>query len=196
MTSGDSNDSFTIDASLGSAGIPIAFDGGAGVNTLNGPSSDTTWTVTGANSGTAAGVAFSNFQNLTGAANNKDTFDFQRGGSVSGVVDGGAGGYDTVSVAGTTVVSNPTDAHSGTLVVDGTTITYTGMEPTDISGAHVLINGADSALDLKKDQMQVSLGSSSAPCGAGTIQVTDEVPVLDTSLAENQCFTISGTSDG
>ena len=192
VTSGDGNDSFTIDASLGSTGIPIAFDGGAGVNTLNGPSSDTTWTVTGANSGTAAGVAFSNFQNLTGAANNKDTFDVQRGASVSGVVDGGPGGYDTLAVTATAVVSTPTGTQSGIVVADGSTITYAGLEPVDLTASSVTVNGRDSSGDLKKDLMKVSLSGPQ-------IVIDDYDPTgtvnLDTlALSEHQVFTIAGTT--
>src|SRR5262249_37114893 len=98
VTGGDGNDSFTIGAGLGSAGIAIAFAGGAGTDTLHGPTTDATWSVTGAGSGTVTGVAFSGFENLSGAAGNNDTFDVSSSGSVSGTVDGGDGGYDVISV--------------------------------------------------------------------------------------------------
>ena len=72
-----------------------------------------TWDVTGPDAGTVAGVDFTSVENLSGASDNKDTFVVAPGGSVSGKVDGGQGGFDTLRLTGTTVVSNPTDAHSG-----------------------------------------------------------------------------------
>ena len=76
--------------------LPVTFDGRAGSDTIIGPKSDATWSVTGADSGTVAGVTFTNVENLQGAADNADTFVFARGGSVSGSVDGGAGGSDAI----------------------------------------------------------------------------------------------------
>ena len=57
---------------------------------LTGPDASSTWTLSGANSGTVAGVAFTSFENLNGGAGN-DTFAFQPGGSVSGNLNGGGG---------------------------------------------------------------------------------------------------------
>ena len=59
----------------------------------------------------ALAPSFSGFENLTGAANNRDTFNvlIELAGSVSGLIDGRAGGYDTLEVGGqcASVVSNP-----------------------------------------------------------------------------------------
>ncbi|MFO0928640.1 MAG: hypothetical protein U0736_16725 [Gemmataceae bacterium] len=63
---------------------------GAAVDTLVGPSSSVTWTVSGGNAGTVGGIAFAGFENLTGGGG-IDTFAFQSGGSVSGTVHGGTG---------------------------------------------------------------------------------------------------------
>jgi hypothetical protein len=105
--------------------------GGAGWDVLDGPISDTTWSVTGNGSGTAAGVGFTGFERLVGAANNQDTFVFSPGGAISGGIDGGAGGFDTLVLNGNydTVVMNPTDGSSGSVTLDGNTIQYAGLEP-------------------------------------------------------------------
>ena len=142
ITGGAGDDSFT----LGSSALPVSLDGGGGTNTLFGPAADTQWSITGANSGTVGSVSFANFQNLTGAADNKDTFTFEAGGYVNSV-DGGAGGFDALVLAGhpDNVVSTPDGPQSGTLVIDGHTVAYSGLEPMDVSGTHVTINGGEDA---------------------------------------------------
>jgi hypothetical protein len=66
----------------------------AGVNTLVGANVNTTWNITGANSGNFsnanAAASFTNFQNLTGGSGN-DTFTFSSGATLSGTVNGGGG---------------------------------------------------------------------------------------------------------
>ena len=107
--------------------------GGAGNNTLVGPTGNSTWNLTGLNSGTVAGVTFTSFQNLTGAANNADTFILYPTGSLSGSINGGAGGSDKLVFDdgnGIRVTYAPTGSESGTVVSPaGTTFAYTGMEP-------------------------------------------------------------------
>ena len=106
--------------------------GGAAADTLAGPAADATWTVSGANSGDVNGIAFSSFENLQGAADNQDSFVFEPGASLSGVVDGGPGGFDTLVIADgsySTVVYTSTGPSSGTVDLDGNVITYTGLEP-------------------------------------------------------------------
>ena len=55
-----------------------------------------TWDVTGPDAGSVAGVAFTAVENLTGASDNHDTFALGTSGSLSGVVDGGTGGFDSL----------------------------------------------------------------------------------------------------
>jgi hypothetical protein len=64
--------------------------GSAGSDTLVGPDAGATWNLTGANSGSVAGVSFSSFENLQGGSGD-DQFVFFPGGGVSGNIDGGAG---------------------------------------------------------------------------------------------------------
>src|SRR6185437_12022704 len=115
-------------------------------DTLNGPAADSTWSINGVGGGTVAGTTatgttttFAGFENLTGAPDNKDTFDLEPSGALTGVADGGAGGYDSLVVDGQrdSIVSNPTDAHSGSLVVDGVPIHYAGLEPVGVDATGV-----------------------------------------------------------
>src|SRR5262249_47795329 len=94
-------------SAVGSVGADTAFNGiqrilgTAGVDTLVGPDTATTWDLTGTNAGQVLGaayyaqvfladVAFTGFENLVGGSAT-DTFTFQAGGGVTGTVDGGDG---------------------------------------------------------------------------------------------------------
>ncbi|HEY3919271.1 MAG TPA: PKD domain-containing protein, partial [Stellaceae bacterium] len=110
--------------------------GGAGTDILQGPTSNTSWNVTGPGSGTVAGTSFSGFENLQGAANNDDTFVFAPGGSMSGGIDGGAGGFDTLVMDGNfnSVAMAATNGNAGSVTLDGNTIDYAGLEPITLDG--------------------------------------------------------------
>ncbi|MEJ0068127.1 MAG: hypothetical protein WDO24_04695 [Pseudomonadota bacterium] len=146
-----------------------------------GPSSDTTWNVTGTGSGTVAGTSFGNFERLVGAADNQDTFVFAQGAAMAGGVDGGAGGFDTLITQGTyqSVGMTATDGSSGTVTLDGTTIAYAGLEPITLAAAPTI------TLDLTAlgDTASLSAGS------AGTM-------VLSTAnhTAETTTFSVPSTS--
>ena len=132
--------SYTIDASLRPVPGGITIDGGAGRNSLTGSAFDATWTIDGNDSGNLLGpdfVRFANVENLVGAANNQDTFVFQPGGRLSGVADGGAGGFDTMVIHGggfSTVTSVASGPDAGTIDLDATRIRYAGLEPILITG--------------------------------------------------------------
>jgi hypothetical protein len=116
------------------ADVPIAVQGGGGVDTLTGPNQDATWQLTGPDSGTLTGsafagaVAFGGFGNLTGGSG-ADAFLFHDGASLSGNLDGGAG-------------SNTLDysAFSGTVVVDLQTNQATGVGGS-VSNLQTLVGG-------------------------------------------------------
>ncbi|MCA9167152.1 MAG: hypothetical protein KDB23_05770, partial [Planctomycetales bacterium] len=126
--------SLTIDASVPrlSGGIVFA---GAGNATLLGPSGDTQWHVTALGAGyldDPGYVSFNGVGNLKGAANNEDTFIFETGGRVSGQIDGGDGGYDTLKFGGShrSVTYLPTSPDAGQIVLDDAiTIEFAGLEP-------------------------------------------------------------------
>jgi hypothetical protein len=127
---------------------PIRFDGGVGgSDTLAGPLGDATWNVTGNNSGDLEGLAvdFSGVENLAGAADNNDTFIVNPNGSLSGRMDGGAGGFDSLVFEGTysSVSYTAIDASSGTVDADGDLFTYTGLEPLTMKSGT-----ADVTIDL------------------------------------------------
>jgi hypothetical protein len=70
---------------------PLTVNGGAGVDTLVGLDSATTWNVTGANAGNLTGfITFAGIENLVGGAMD-DSFVFGPGGRISGTIDGGGG---------------------------------------------------------------------------------------------------------
>ena len=95
-----------------------------------------TWDVTGPDAGKVADVDFRSVENLTGAPDNRDTFVLGTGGSISGTVDGGSGGFDSLvfDVDGKTVHSTANDPHSGSISVSGTPIRYVGLEPITNTG--------------------------------------------------------------
>ncbi|MBM4043508.1 MAG: DUF4347 domain-containing protein [Planctomycetes bacterium] len=125
------DDTLTVDFPVPTGGL--TYDGGEGSDTLVGPGVDSTWNVTGGNAGTLDGnVRFNGVENLAGAADNEDTFVFGPDGGLSGVVDGGAGGFDSVVLDGgqfARVVFVAYGPDSGTIARDGNVVTYAGMEP-------------------------------------------------------------------
>ena len=87
------------------AGLPLTnsvtvnIDLGDGNNTLCGTTAGNSWNISGANSGTVDGsVNFENVENLTGAANTKDSFIFGASGLLSGIIAGGAGENDSLFI--------------------------------------------------------------------------------------------------
>ncbi len=90
---GGGNDKLTLDASNGSP-VPsggIRYDGGAGTNTLLGPNTNNTWSVTATNAGNLnTNSTFVNVQNLTGGSGS-DSFVLNNTFGVTGLVDGGSG---------------------------------------------------------------------------------------------------------
>src|SRR5437773_3762346 len=155
----DQNDTLTIDASVVAMGLPIDFIGGGGSDTLIGPGVDSAWNVTGANAGRLDSVTFSGVENVTGAAGNKDTFVFKPGGSLGGIVDGGAGGFDTIVLDGGTyssVVYRGTGPNSGTIQRDTALISYAGVEPITDNGSAttevIIVDGGNN----NNDQIVVS----------------------------------------
>lgn len=133
------DDRVTIDASVLNATIRpgLLLDGGGGADQLLGPSQDLTWSIVASDAGSVGNVTFTNIANLIGAADNQDTFVFEVGGSLSGTIDGGAGGFDTLVVNGTsfeTGVFSFTNSNDGTVDLTGTgLISYIGLEPITVT---------------------------------------------------------------
>ena len=130
--------------------------GDDGNDTLLGPAVDTVWEITAPDGGTLNTLTeFNGIENLSGGANNQDGFVFFTGGSISGTVDGGAGGSDGIIVEdpaeeGPFTVVNPHSSGDGTLSLYGHTVNYAGMEPiVDASTpGTVLVHGSSYDDDL------------------------------------------------
>ena len=188
---------------------------GSGADTLDGPSANTAWTVTGPGSGTVSATAFAGFSFLQGAANNDDTFTISGDGQIAGGIDGGAGGYDTVVLAATSqsdVVLSASTASSGSVSLNGVTTDYSGMEPVTITGtAKTLtleLTADDTTATLGVDGSQLALQANTAetqifnaPTQSLTIQLNDNQSTLtvnpltsgfDASLSVQQGSSDSG----
>ncbi|MEO8272583.1 MAG: hypothetical protein ABI620_00785, partial [Chloroflexota bacterium] len=114
------------------APVPTSIDLGDGFDVLRGPVADTAWTIDGADSGHLGDVTFGNVENLTGAADNHDTFTVAGTGSLAGIVDGGAGGFDTIVLDGgtfTNLAYRATGPDAGWILRDSDFLVYRGMEP-------------------------------------------------------------------
>jgi acrosin len=175
VTGGTAADTFTLS---GAGNITGTIAGGAGTNTLAGNNLANTWAVTGANSGTLTDTngtnAFTGIQNLTGGTG-ADTFTLP-GGSISGVIDGGAGTDTLVSgnAANTWTING---ANAGTLFDGAITTTFANVEN---------LTGGTSA-----DNFTI--------VGAGTISGTIAGGAgTDTLTANNgvNTWTITGTNAG
>jgi RTX calcium-binding nonapeptide repeat (4 copies) len=88
----------TITVVSTSPSTPVTINGDGGTDTLVGPNTANTWTITGANAGTVGNVTFSAVWNLTGGTAN-DIFKFTGTAHVSGMIDGG-GGTNTLGYGG------------------------------------------------------------------------------------------------
>ena len=144
VTGSGGDDALRIDDSVVDL-LPVQFDGAGGGDALYGPGSDSTWNVTGDGSGELGLVDFTDVEDLVGAAGNEDNFVFTPGGSLAGGVDGGDGGFDTVTIEGgeyDRVEYTATGPQSGSIDLDGNVIHYDGVEPLANSGtaADVIIN--------------------------------------------------------
>ncbi|MDN3720482.1 hypothetical protein QW131_17625 [Roseibium salinum] len=143
---GDGDDTFLHDGFDNGIDGKVLVAGGAGTDAVTGPPEDAVWNIVGPNSGDVAGVSFVEVENLIGSADNEDTFFVSESGSLSGILDGGEGGFDSLVLTGGTYDSVEYvayDAHSGTVARDGDVLTYAGLEPiTDNS------NTTDRVIDL------------------------------------------------
>ncbi|MBK8084246.1 MAG: LEPR-XLL domain-containing protein [Devosia sp.] len=137
---GAGSETLTVDfASFGGHVMPpLDFDGGAGDDRIVFDSdAAANWSIVGENAGSVGGVTFSNVENLEGAAGNDDTFVVSSSGLVSGLMDGGAGGFDTMVLeAGfANAIYRPTGADSGIFDLDGVLHRFAGLEPTTLTAS-------------------------------------------------------------
>ena len=136
VTGSAGDDHIRVDLSATALPAVVSINGGGGSDTLVGPAADTTWTISGVNSGTVAGIGFTGFSALLGSSDNADTFVLGASGSVSGSVDGGSGGEDALVGAGSDGLGTTTMS-AGHLVLPGRTLDFHGFEliATGLAGA-------------------------------------------------------------
>jgi len=108
-----------IDSSLGTNDALVVLGG------------NQSWQITGFDTGFVGDIQFSGIENLIGGADNQDTFIFESEGHISGKIDGGDRGFDTLSLIGEydTIKFSADSPDSGTVTRDLDTIVYTGLEP-------------------------------------------------------------------
>lgn len=157
--------------------------GGAGEDTLGGPAEDTTWNLTGDGEGDVAGFAFKGFENLVGAADNEDTFVIGAAGAISGVVDGGDGGFDSMVVEDggfQTIAYVATGPTSGSVIRDGEAIVFTGLEPVWVANgaADVVVDLSATSDDAVMIQSGTDIAIAAAPPQGPTFEsVTFTTPM-------------------
>ena len=89
------------------------FEGSNSADTLTGPIAvldQTAWTISGTNSGTVDGAAFSGFESLNGQNSTRDAFTITASGNLTGTIHGGTGALDGFAVgdgAGNLTVFQP-----------------------------------------------------------------------------------------
>ncbi|MFT6912015.1 MAG: hypothetical protein ACJAQW_000612, partial [Paracoccaceae bacterium] len=139
IVGGTGNDQVTFDALSFGETVPFSFSmaGGEGIDRLTfGTQRSTFWTVNALNAGfahdNAITLSFDGVEWLTGSDGNEDTFVITESGSLSGGLDGGALGFDTMILDGgsfDTVTYRATDATSGFYERDADSLFFTGLEP-------------------------------------------------------------------
>ncbi|MCP3913837.1 MAG: hypothetical protein GY713_23190, partial [Actinomycetia bacterium] len=99
---------------------------------------DRRWVIDGDNAGTVDNIAFQGVENLVGGSDNQDTFVFDSNGRLSGLVDGGSGGYDSLIYDSGSVVDRTsyvaTGPDSGVLEFSSGRIEFAGLEPVIDTG--------------------------------------------------------------
>ena len=111
LTGGSGKDDFVVATGATFGGV---IDGGGGSNTLTGPNQNTVWNVTGTNSGNITGVvaSFVRIENLVGNSA-PNTFVLGPSGVLTGVINGGVGGGNTLIGPNRNVVWDLTGPNAG-----------------------------------------------------------------------------------
>jgi hypothetical protein len=130
--------SVSMTGSSGVRNIDHVIGGANNADRLLGPDQKTVWEITGLDAGRVNAVAFSGFEILVGADNTQDGFILRAGGSVTGMVDGGANGRDGLAIEdpsrpGDLAVIVPHSTGNGTLAANAVypgvgNVVFRGME--------------------------------------------------------------------
>ncbi|MCP5100966.1 MAG: hypothetical protein GY943_35905, partial [Chloroflexi bacterium] len=199
---GHGDDFLGISNSEVTAGM-VAFDGSIGVDTLlfgQTIGTDTLWQIDGQNTGIVEGLAFNNFENLTGGADNSDVFIIGANGDIDGTIHGGMDGridvndhlvIDQHDIAPTDFVHTLSGAQGGALTSsDGQTdYSYAGIEQVDVgsqtgTNTITLTNDANMTLTQNIDGTLV-----------GMIQHAFDADTDLNTLTGGDGFVLTGTDD-
>jgi ELWxxDGT repeat protein len=142
LNAGPGGDAFVVSAT---PSIPATLHGGAGSNSLAGPSAANTWVINGPNAGTLnTKVTFTAVANLVGNAGN-DTFKFSGAAAhVGGSVSGGSGGTDKLDYSANGGGAVAVNLQTGTATGIGGTFSHI----TSVAGSSAVtdtLTGVDSA---------------------------------------------------
>ncbi|MFT7229081.1 MAG: hypothetical protein ACI8PW_001674, partial [Methylophilaceae bacterium] len=145
----------------GGAALDDVLTGGA-VDAVTLNPIDTIWRITDVDSGEVEGViSFAGIENLQGADANRDEFIFEADGSLTGTLDGGAAGSDTLVVRKGTdldyALVNVVSDSLATVTLYDRTINFKGIEPI-VSGtaANKVIAGSSFTDKLVLDSVDAS----------------------------------------
>lgn len=172
---GASDDAFT----LGQTGIPTAFNGGPGNDTIVGTNVAQTWNITGAGSGNIPGAAtsFQNVENLRGGTA-ADSFVFGAAGSLAQSLDGNLG-IDTLN---NSAIPAATVTPTGPGTLDGFMGTATGIG-TSFDNIN-LVAGSPADLAVSKTGPAGPVPVSSVISYTITVMNNGPNPALNASLAD------------
>ncbi|MBN2061399.1 MAG: LEPR-XLL domain-containing protein, partial [Deltaproteobacteria bacterium] len=128
---------------------------------------DRTWDIIGTDTGSSGLIDFTGIENLAGGPDNQDTFVFHEGGSLSGALEGGFAGFDSLVMEGGNydmIEFTPASPDSGTVNLDGNIITYTGLEP--------VLTNAGTSTDVVFNMTGGDDSASLSSPTAGTLQIS------------------------
>jgi hypothetical protein len=96
---------------------PVSLTGGAGTDILLGSDTNNTWAIASSGAGTLnTNISFTSVEELTGGSG-VDVFAFADGAALSGTIDGGAGGADTLDLSAVAADTVFTFRNNGTVAV-------------------------------------------------------------------------------
>jgi hypothetical protein len=175
LSGGTGNDTYVVGSAVANPAT-IADKGSS--NTLVGPNVASTWSVTGANSGSLGKVKFSNIQNLAGGSA-VDVFKFGASGSLAGSINGGGGGdwLDYSALPATILVTVNLVTGSATKVAGGVSNIANvrggqGNNTLTGNGGNILVGGGGSNTLVDAYAGSAASGRSLLIGGTGSSNLT------------------------
>jgi len=198
LLGGAGDNAFFVDGWSGA----VTVDGGAGNDTLAGPAADSTWTLTQVDGGRVGNTAFVHIENLKGSTGNQDTFVLAAGAGLTGILDGGDGGFDSLVIDGgahQNLAFTASGPNSGTVTLDGQEVSYAGLEPITVSGtaANVTVDGSIVSDDLVLERVDATnLRVRTTNGSIESVQFADPTGSFTVNmLLGADTFTLGGTLD-